>query len=59
MKYENFVTLEIIKEYTILGGFFWQAMQHVTSSFPDQGSNLCPLQWKHKALTTERPGNTL
>ena len=36
MKYGNFVTLEIIKEYAILGGFFWQAMQHMRSSFPDQ-----------------------
>ena len=24
--------------------------------FPDQGSNLCPLQWKHWILTTEPPG---
>ena len=23
---------------------------------PDQGSNLCPLQWKHGILTTEPPG---
>ena len=22
------------------------------SEFPDQGSNLCPLQWKHRVLTT-------
>ena len=22
------------------------ALRHVGSSFPDQGSNLCPLQWK-------------
>ena len=24
--------------------------------FPDQGSNLCPLQWNDKALTTGPPG---
>ena len=28
-------------------------------SFPDQGSNLCPLQWKHGVLTTGPPGNSL
>ena len=29
------------------------ATQHVRSQFPDQGSNLCLLQWKHRALITE------
>ena len=28
-------------------------------SFPDQGSNPGPRQWKHRALTIERPGNSL
>ena len=36
--------------------FFGHAMQHAGSSFPDQGSNLCPLQWKHGVLTTGLPG---
>ena len=26
--------------------------QSVGSLFPDQGSNPCPLQWKHSVLTT-------
>ena len=25
--------------------------------FPDKGSNLCPLQWKCRVLTTGQPGN--
>ena len=25
-------------------------------NFPDQGSNLCPLQWKHQLLTSGPPG---
>ena len=25
--------------------------------FPNQGSNPCPLQWKHRVLTTEPPGS--
>ena len=28
------------------------AVWHVGSYFPDQGSNLCPLQWERKVLTT-------
>ena len=27
--------------------------------FPDQGLNPCPLQWKHRALTTGPPGKSL
>ena len=34
-------------------------MQHVGSQFPDQGSNLRPLQWKHGVLTTGPPGKSL
>ena len=34
-------------------------MWHVGSYFPDQGSNLCPLQWKHRVSTTGRPGKAL
>ena len=28
------------------------------SELPDQGSNLCPLQWKRGVLTTGPPGNS-
>lgn len=28
------------------------------SSFPDQGLNLCPLQWKYGVLTSASPGNS-
>ena len=31
---------------------FGCTMQHGRSSFPNQGSNPCPLQWKHGVLTT-------
>ena len=27
-------------------------------SSPDQGSNPCPLQWKHRVLTTGPPGKS-
>ena len=33
-------------------------MQHVGSEFPDQGSNLCSLQWKCRVLTTGLPGKS-
>ena len=33
--------------------------RHVGSQFPDQGSDLCPLQWKLRVLTTELPGKSL
>ena len=37
------------------------AMWHARSSFPNQGSNPnpCPLQWKHRVLTTGSPGKSL
>ena len=34
------------------------AVQHVGSQFPNQGSNLCPLQWKRGVLTTGPPGKS-
>ena len=34
------------------------AMRHAGSYFPDQGSNLCPLQWKSGVLTTGPPGKS-
>ena len=33
-------------------------MWHEESQFPDQGLNLCPLQWKHGVLTTGPPGKS-
>lgn len=39
--------------------FFYHTEQHAGSLLPNQGSNLCPLKWKHGALTTELPGNSL
>ena len=35
--------------------FFFLAMRHVGSSFPDQGSNPCLLHWKLRVLTTRSP----
>ena len=34
------------------------ATRHVGSSFPDLGSNPCPLQWKQGVLTTGPPGKS-
>ena len=34
-------------------------MQHAGYYFPDQQSNLWPLQWKHGVLTTGPSGNSL
>ena len=31
-------------------------LQHMGSSFPDQGLILCPLHWRHWVLTTGPPG---
>ena len=31
---------------------------HEESWFPNQGSNLCPLHWKHGVLTTGPPGKS-
>ena len=38
---------------------FDRTAQHVGSQFPNQGSNPCPLQWKHGVLTTGPPGKSL
>ena len=50
-------------EHTFLRYFFLggHAMWHARSSFPNQGSNPnpCPLQWKHRVLTTGSPGKSL
>ena len=36
--------------------FFLAALQHVGAQCPNQGSNPCPLHWKHGVLTTGLPG---
>lgn len=33
--------------------FVLYVRQHAGSQVPSQGSNLCPLKWKHRLLTTE------
>ena len=38
--------------------FFGCTVRLVGSWFPDQGSNPCPPQWKHRVLTTGLPGNS-
>ena len=39
--------------------FFDPAARHTESYFPDQGSNLCPLQQKYRVLTTGQAGKSL
>ena len=39
--------------------FFGCIMQHVGSYFTKQGSNSCPLHWKHGVLSTGPPGKSL
>ena len=38
--------------------FFFLAAPCVMRNFPDQGLNLCPLQWKRGVLTTGPPGKS-
>ena len=40
---------------------FWGAALHAACKIiiPNQGSNPCPLQWKHGVLTTGWPGKSL
>ena len=54
-------TSVLIKWKTILElltFFFGCASQHSGSQFLYQGSNPCPLLWKHRVLTTKSPGNS-
>ena len=37
---------------------FWLCQTAFRILVPDQGSNLCPLQWKHRVLTTGSPGKS-
>ena len=38
---------------------FWPHLRHMGSWLPDRGLNLCPLHWKHRALTIGPPGKSL
>ena len=46
-------------EFLILLLLFRHTERHVGSYFPDQGKNLCPLQWKYGILTTGLPQKSL
>ena len=37
---------------------YFLATVHRMQNFPDQGSNLCPFQWKHRVLATGPPGRS-
>ena len=37
---------------------FWSCQTAFRILVPDQGSSLCPLQWKHRVLTTGSPGKS-
>ena len=37
---------------------FSHSSKNVTFKFPNQGSNLCPLHWRHGVLTTGPPGKS-
>ena len=39
--------------------FFGYLAQVVRSQVPHQGSNPCPLRWKHEVLTTQQSGKSL
>ena len=60
----NFIEVEFVPSffvclfcyYCLFFFFFGCTMWHVGFKFPDQRSNLCPLQWEHKVLTTRPPG---
>ena len=50
--------------YLVLSLFVWllcfgHTAQHAGSQLPNQGSNLYPLQWKCRILTTGLPNNSL
>lgn len=40
-------------------GFFCYTPRHVVSYFPNQGLNVCPLQWQSRVLTNWKPGKFL
>ena len=47
----NAFPLEEGEVFYFFGGTAW----HLGSYFPEQGSNLCSLRWKHRLLTTGPP----
>ena len=57
-----FKTLHISVESSLGPDFFFfflAAMHGMWDQIPDQGSNLCPVQWKNGFLTTGPPGKSL
>ena len=48
-----------ISRWTFRYYFFGRAARIAGSQFPSRGLNPCPLQWKHRVLTTGLPGNSL
>ena len=60
--FNNFIEVEFFPRFFLGGGgycyclFFGCTMWHVGFKFPDQRSNLRPLQWEVKVLTTSPPG---
>ena len=51
-KFHCIKTLRVVFFFSFFDGIVW----HVVSSFPSQGLNLSPLQWKRRVLTTGLPG---
>ena len=46
--------------FFLFNDFFYLVMPHgLWISFPDQKTNLCPQQWKHRILTAGPPGKSL
>ena len=63
---ENFLCYSIFQELFLIlwmvpyfVSSFFLAVQHTGSWLSDQGSNLCPLQWKCGVLTTRLPRKSL
>ena len=58
--HQSVLTKGVYTEVKINVIFFFLgcATRHIESQFPDQGWNLCPLQWKREVLTTGPPGNS-
>ena len=52
------IFVEVIIEF-VTTLFLFLITTYVDSQFPNQGSNLYPLHWKAKSLTTGPPGKSL
>ena len=54
------LSVRIIKTMgSVVFAFFFFCHTAPACRFPDQGSNLCPLQWEGEVLTTVLPGKSL